>query len=310
MTGEEHATCSRTSSGTAPVVLGCGSGRELVGDVHRETVDHADLAVTDHRLVVPHELRLREVRLHQQVAGVRVDQQPAVGLGDVLLVQHAGQGGQGLKSVRAGQRNRGGSGAQVVLARLGARSGALVGRVGGRADARKGRAVAVDHRLVDGDLHLHGRVVGEGLHHVRLGLMNDDVVDLELERLGAVDDQLDGRRGRHGVVQIATDLVVGDGNIRHVVDHNLVAQVGDVALEVGVGDLGQAGRGVELAVELGGPQRRDESTRVVHTGVVTPSGGGGAVVANQRDGSGYSSHVGLLLGFNKGRLVHGSGAHH
>src|SRR5690606_2763058 len=76
----------------------------------------------------------------------------------------------------------------------------------------------------------------------------------------------------------------------------VIAEVGDLALPVGVGDLPEHARGVELLRELAGPQRRVERAAVGRTGVGVRTGGGVeldiATVRVDREGGsgGNSSH--------------------
>jgi len=88
-----QSTGQRSVSTSVGVHVGLASsatGNE-VGDIHGEAVDHADLAVTKHAGSVTHELGLSQVRLHQDLTLGGGDDQPAVGLGHVVLIQHAGQ---------------------------------------------------------------------------------------------------------------------------------------------------------------------------------------------------------------------------
>ena len=81
--------------------------------------------------------------------------------------------------------------------------------------------------------------------------MLNHVVHMEGEILGAVDRQLDSRRSRNLVGQRGADLVIRNGDVRTVVDNNLVAQAGDFAFVRGVGDFTEDGGLVELLVQFG-----------------------------------------------------------
>ena len=230
---------------------------------------------------------MRQVRLHQNLTSQRVDHQPAVSFRDVLLIQHTGKGGQCGQDVGSRQSDRGGSRAEVVTTGDSARSCTLVSSrdivpdtlLGGSAEQNAG---------VDRDFHLHRSVVGEHIHQLRLRLVGNHVIHLEGEILGAVNRQLNGARGRNLVRQGGANLVVVDGDVRTVVDNNLVAQTRDFTFVRRVGDFAENSRLVELLVQLGGPQGRDERTR----GVVTRKCAG---CADQRGGSGYCTHVVLLI---------------
>ena len=118
--------------------------------------------------------------------------------------------------------------------------------------------------------------------------MGNHIVHLEGEILGAVNRQLNGARSRNLVRQAGANLVVVDGDVRTVVDNNLITHAGDFAFVRRVGDFTENGCLVELLVQLGGPQGRDKRPG----GVVTRKSAG---CADQRGGSGYCTHVVLLI---------------
>jgi outer membrane receptor protein involved in Fe transport len=77
-----------TSIGVHPSFASSATWNQ-VRHIHCETVDHADLAVTQHARSVTHKLGLCQVRLHQDLTLCRSNDEPAVSFRHVGFVQHA-----------------------------------------------------------------------------------------------------------------------------------------------------------------------------------------------------------------------------
>ena len=281
MTGDDGATLGGTSGiGTCPV-LASGCLRQLVADVNREAVDNTDLAVTNDRLAVAHELSLCQIRRHQRLAGSRVDDQITLSFRHVLFVQHSSHRSDGLQDVRASQRNRGVIHAEVVGTRQTTSGCALVGSSAAlERTAQNGR--------IDCNFHLHRSVVREHVHQLWFRLHSQHVVHLEREVLALVDLQRQGVRSRNFIRQVGANRVVVDSDRRDVVDNNLIAQRLDVAFPVSVGNFAKHSGRVELGVQLGRPQGRDKGTRIGRVGVK-------AVANRQYSSRGDCAHSGLLI---------------
>ena len=232
-----------------------GNARQVVRDVDLEAVNLADQAGTNHRAAVTHELRLREVRGHQVLTGLRVDDEETIRFRHVLFVQHAGHLGQQGQRGTAGDLDRRAFRAEVV------RTGVLAGGstlVGGSAVQER----VVEAVGVNGDFHLRSGIGREHIEQLRLGLHGQKVIQLEGEALAAVDHQLDGVRRRSLIGQARANGVVGNGDVRDILDDDLVTDVADLAFPVGIGDGSESRRRIELGVELGRPDGRDEGAGV------------------------------------------------
>ena len=267
VTSHDRVTLSRTLRSTTRKVFVESSTGNQVRHVDGKAIDHADLAVTENRAGVAHELSLSQIGLHEDLTLGRGDDEPAVGLRHVGLVQHARQGSDALKDVGSSQSDRRSVRTKVVA------TGDLTGSralVGGSALVEG----ALERIGVDSDLHLHSSVVRKDIHQLGLGLELKHVVDVHAEVLALIDRQADGRRSRNLIGEVLTDAVVVDGDRGDGVDNHRVTHVRDVALPIGVGDLTKNSSGVELLSQLARPEGGDEGTRVGGTSISLGARGG------------------------------------
>ena len=220
--------------------------RDLVARVDREAIDDADAAVPHDGGAVAGERGVLQVGLLDHPAEDGREDEPALRLGHVLLVQGRAHVDDVVEDVGLVDRDEGAGGPEGESAGLLAGGVALVVGIGVGIDG--GQDCGVNR-----DLHLLAGVVGPLLDVIDVRLELLDVVDGDGVILALVDEEVHLAGKRPLAHELLADGVIPDGDVGDGTDVDRVAVLLDFPFIIRVADRGEHSRRIELHERLARP---------------------------------------------------------